>query len=55
MATLDTRKRSGKVPQLEASEDALKKFTPAKAAPAAASPASTTPLPASYPPLESRR
>lgn len=55
VATLDTRKRSGKVPQLEASEDALKKFTPAKTAPAAASPASTTPLPASYPPLESRR
>ena len=55
VATLDTRKRSGKVPQLEASEDELKKFTPAKPAAATTTSASTAPLPASYPPLESRR
>ncbi|MEJ8814939.1 outer membrane protein assembly factor BamE [Variovorax ureilyticus] len=60
VATLDTRRRSGKVPQLEASEDQLKKFEPkdsdkAKDKPTEGEPASSTaPLPAAYPPLESR-
>ncbi len=56
VATLDTRKRSGKVPVLEANEDQLKKFEPSKdrqtdAAANAALPA----LPAAYPPLEAPR
>jgi outer membrane protein assembly factor BamE len=60
VAQLDIRgKRGGKVPELEASEDKLKKFEPsddkkpdgdASSTPAAMSPA----LPAAYPPLESR-
>ncbi|MDP9900368.1 outer membrane protein assembly factor BamE [Variovorax ginsengisoli] len=54
VATLDTRKRLGKVPQLEASEDQLKKFTPGKTA-QPAGPDANAPLPASYPPLESKR
>jgi len=54
VATLDTRKRLGKVPQLEASEEQLKKFTPGKTT-APMSPTANTPLPASYPPLESKR
>ena len=54
VATLDTRKRLGKVPQLEASEEQLKKFTPAKTT-APMNPTANTPLPASYPPLESKR
>ena len=61
VATLDTRRRVGKVPQLEASEDQLKKFEPpkdsdkAKDKPSDSEPAaSTAPLPAAYPPLESR-
>ena len=36
VATLDTRKRSGKVPVLEATEDQLKKFEPGKDKQAAA-------------------
>ncbi|MBO9515519.1 MAG: outer membrane protein assembly factor BamE [Variovorax sp.] len=56
VATLDTRRRSGKVPALEATEDQLKKYTPkdkpSEGEPAAA--ATTAPLPAAYPPLESR-
>jgi outer membrane protein assembly factor BamE len=60
VATLDTRKKSGKVPTLEASEEDLKKFAPKdeksdKADPAAASSASVPPLPAAYPPLEATR
>ncbi|MET3495222.1 outer membrane protein assembly factor BamE [Variovorax boronicumulans] len=58
VATLDTRKKSGKVPQLEASEDELKKFAPAKDAkadPAAAAAPVVPPLPAAYPPLEAAR
>ncbi len=59
VATLDTRKKSGKVPTLEASEDELKKFAPAKddkADTTAKSPsASLPPLPAAYPPLEATR
>jgi outer membrane protein assembly factor BamE len=59
VATLDTRKKSGKVPPLEASEDELKKYAPAKddksdKADAAAS-ANLPPLPAAYPPLEATR
>ncbi|MBO9651541.1 MAG: outer membrane protein assembly factor BamE [Variovorax sp.] len=60
VATLDTRRRTGKVPQLEASEDQLKKYEPsekdkAKDKPSDSEPAaSTAPLPAAYPPLESR-
>ena len=57
VAGLDARKFSGKVPQLEASEDQLKKFTPAKSdsASGATPPAPLAPLPPSYPPLESTR
>lgn len=56
VATLDTRKKAGKVPQLEASEDELKKFAPAKDEKAdAAASASVPPLPAAYPPLEAAR
>ncbi|MCR6478700.1 outer membrane protein assembly factor BamE [Variovorax sp. ZS18.2.2] len=56
VATLDTRKKSGKVPQLEATEDELKKFAPAKDEKAAAAAATTVPpLPAAYPPLEAAR
>ncbi|CAN5671717.1 hypothetical protein BH10PSE18_BH10PSE18_11050 [soil metagenome] len=55
VATLDGRKRSGKIPQLEATEDELKKLTPAKPAATGAAPAALPPLPASYPPLESKR
>ncbi|RZL92176.1 MAG: outer membrane protein assembly factor BamE [Variovorax sp.] len=58
VAALDTRKRSGKAPPLEATEDQLKKFEPAKPTTQAegASPSTPQPpLPASYPPLESAR
>lgn len=55
VAALDGRKRSGKIPQLEATEDELKKLTPAKPAAASTAPAALPPLPASYPPLESKR
>jgi len=54
VATLDTRKKSGKVPSLEASEDALNKYAPAKDDKAAVS-APVPPLPAAYPPLETAR
>ncbi len=57
VAALDGRKRGGKVPPLEASEDDLKKFKPAsddKADTAASSP-TLPPLPAAYPPLEAAR
>lgn len=52
VASLDSRRKGAKVPELEASEDALKKF-PAPAAPPA-QPAAPT-VPQSYPPLESPR
>jgi len=58
VATLDTRKKTGKVPPLEATEDELKKFAPAKdqkADDAAASATNVPPLPAAYPPLEAAR
>lgn len=57
VATLDTRKRSGKVPELEATEDQLGKHAPDKGKDdksAAGADASAAPLPPSYPPLESR-
>jgi outer membrane protein assembly factor BamE len=53
VAKLDTRRRTGRVPVLEASEAQLDKVAPAKPAPASdAVPATLPPLPASYPPLE---
>lgn len=51
VATLDTRRRTGRVPVLEASEAQLDKVAPAKAVSGEA-PAPLPPLPASYPPLE---
>lgn len=57
VATIDTRKKPGKVPQLEASEDQLKKYdAPADAKATGNTPSNnaTAPLPSSYPPLESR-
>ncbi|MEJ1168769.1 outer membrane protein assembly factor BamE [Variovorax sp. CCNWLW235] len=59
VATLDTRKKSGKVPPLEASEEELKKFAPkedsSKKAEATAAAPNLPPLPAAYPPLEAAR
>ncbi len=55
VARLDNHKRaSGKVPQLEASDDQLKKYDPPKEKQASAQPATPEPppLPAAYPPLE---
>ncbi|WP_399685599.1 outer membrane protein assembly factor BamE [Xenophilus sp.] len=57
VATIDTRKKPGKVPPLEASEDQLKKYdapADAKAAGGASGTNAAAPLPPSYPPLESR-
>lgn len=53
VAELDTRKRR-KVPELQATEAELNKFTPDKPKPAAADASAMAPLPATYPPLESR-
>jgi outer membrane protein assembly factor BamE len=56
VAKLDSRKKTGKVPQLEATEDELKKYAPAKDEKADdAKSASLPPLPAAYPPLEAAR
>ncbi|GAC1389601.1 MAG: hypothetical protein NVSMB34_01320 [Variovorax sp.] len=57
VATLDTRKPAGKVPQLELSEEELQKTQAGRkdAAPADSAPAPLPPLPASYPPLEGGR
>jgi outer membrane protein assembly factor BamE len=56
VAGLDARRFSGKVPELEASEDQLKKFDPPKKDATASTPAAPLPpLPPSYPPLESTR
>lgn len=56
VAGLDARRFSGKVPELEASEDQLKKFAPAKKDAATdAAKAPLAPLPPSYPPLEPTR
>jgi outer membrane protein assembly factor BamE len=54
VASLDNRRKSAKVPVLEASPEALKAFAEKSPAPAATAPAaSTSPLPVTYPPLES--
>ncbi|RIX79913.1 outer membrane protein assembly factor BamE [Acidovorax cavernicola] len=58
VATLDTRRKSGKVPQLEATEEELKKYAPKddKKADTTGTPAAPLPaLPAAYPPLEAAR
>ncbi|MCU4121645.1 outer membrane protein assembly factor BamE [Variovorax sp. N23] len=56
VAGLDARRFSGKVPELEAPEDQLKKFNPPKKDATASAPAAPLPpLPPSYPPLESTR
>jgi outer membrane protein assembly factor BamE len=57
VATLASKRESGKVPELEASEESLKQFSsgqaPAPATAPAAPPAAPEPAPAaSYPPLE---
>ena len=53
VAQLDTRKKSGKVPELRASEAQLKKLAPVEAPKPDSAPAQLAPLPPSYPPLES--
>ena len=53
VATLDTRRRTGRVPVLEASEAQLDKVAPAKAPGTSGGTSEPLPpLPASYPPLE---
>ena len=52
VASLDSGRRFGKVPVLQASEDSLAKFAPDAKAAAAADPKSLPPLPERYPPLE---
>ena len=53
VSTLRSGVRSGPMPPLVASEEALKKFPPPQKAPAAAAPQAPTPAPAPvYPPLE---
>jgi outer membrane protein assembly factor BamE len=55
VATLDNKRKGAKVPPLEASEEALKRFAADKPA-APAAPATSLPPPAaSYPPLEPAR
>ena len=59
VATLDPRKKTGKVPPLEATEEELKKFDPKGDRKAtdteSKAPATLPPLPAAYPPLEAAR
>lgn len=55
VAKVDSRKLSGKAPKLEATEDELKKFVPAKDKPDAQDESAQSALPASYPPLEAAR
>lgn len=53
VARLDNRRKTGKVPVLEASEESLKAFAAkSDTAPAAAEPAATAAVPPTYPPLE---
>ncbi len=54
VASLDSGRKSGKVPVLEASEESLKQFQQASKSPAEPATAlrPVPPLPASYPPLE---
>lgn len=49
VASLDSGRRSGKVPMLEASEESLKQFPAAATAP---EPKALPPVPSTYPPLE---
>ena len=51
VATLDNKRKNAKVPTLEASEEALKRFTVERPAQPAAAPVPTPPA-TSYPPLE---
>ncbi len=53
VAQLDTRKKSGKVPELQVSEEELKKIKPVEPPKADSAAAQLAPLPPSYPPLES--
>ena len=52
VASLDSGRRSGKVPVLQASEESLARFAPDPKVAAAADPKSLPPLPERYPPLE---
>ena len=54
VASLDSGRKAGKVPVLDASEESLKQFQQASKAPMepATTPRTLPPLPASYPPLE---
>ena len=53
VATLDNKRKSAKVPVLEASEESLNKFSAGRPAPAAQPAAAEVPAaPTSYPPLE---
>jgi outer membrane protein assembly factor BamE len=53
VAELDTRRKSGKVPELEASPERLEKVAPPVQAKPDEEAVQRPPLPASYPPLES--
>ena len=55
VATLDNKRKNAKVPPLEASEEALKRFATDKPAAPAAPAAPQPPPAASYPPLEPAR
>ncbi|MDP3672897.1 MAG: outer membrane protein assembly factor BamE [Telluria sp.] len=55
VATLDNKRRNAKVPPLEASEEALKRYAADKPAGPAAPAADLPPAAASYPPLEPAR
>jgi outer membrane protein assembly factor BamE len=55
VAAVDTRKKVGKVPELQVSEEQLKKLAAAEPAKPDTSAAQLAPLPASYPPLEPAR
>jgi outer membrane protein assembly factor BamE len=52
VATLDNKRKNAKVPVLEASEESLKRYSPARPAEAATPAAEPPPAAASYPPLE---
>ncbi len=52
VASLDSGRRSGKVPVLEASEETLSKFAPAVKASVPADPNAASAQPVQYPPLE---
>lgn len=53
VAQLDTRRKSGKVPELQLSDEQLKKFKAVEPPKADTAAAQLAPLPPSYPPLES--